>query len=81
VEEDLLNGQGELAKIKEDFTRLKMRTVRQFFTPSGKKGKLSMRSGKETDETYNIPDRVIAHLTRECGGNVHGRHVVEVTSG
>jgi hypothetical protein len=29
----------------------------------------------------NVPDGIIAHLTRECGGNVHDRHVVEVTSG
>jgi hypothetical protein len=28
-----------------------------------------------------IPDGIIAHLTRECGGNVHDRHVVEVTCG
>jgi hypothetical protein len=29
----------------------------------------------------DVPDGIIAHLTRECGGNVHDRHVVEVTSG
>jgi hypothetical protein len=26
-------------------------------------------------------DGIIAHLTRECGGNVHDRHIVDVTSG
>jgi hypothetical protein len=53
----------------------------QQFRPSGKKGKLRMSSGKETDEMYDIPDGIIAHLTRECGGNAHDRHVVEVTCG
>jgi hypothetical protein len=28
-----------------------------------------------------LPDGIIAHLTRECGGNVNNRHVVDVTSG
>jgi hypothetical protein len=27
------------------------------------------------------PDGIIAHLTSECGGNVHEHHVVDVTSG
>jgi hypothetical protein len=30
---------------------------------------------------FDVPDGIIAHLTRECGGNVHNHHVVEVTSG
>jgi hypothetical protein len=30
---------------------------------------------------FDVPDGIIAHLTRECGGNVHDRQVVEVTSG
>jgi hypothetical protein len=29
----------------------------------------------------DVPDGIVAHLTRECGGNVHDRHVVEVTCG
>jgi hypothetical protein len=29
----------------------------------------------------DVPDGVITHLTGECGGNVHDRHVVDVTSG
>jgi hypothetical protein len=37
--------------------------------------------GKETKITSDIPDGIIAHLTRDCGGNVHDRHVVEVTCG
>jgi hypothetical protein len=27
-----------------------------------------------------VPNGIIAHLTRECGGNVHDCHVVDVTS-
>jgi hypothetical protein len=30
---------------------------------------------------FDVPDGIIAHLTRECGGNVHDRNVVDVTSG
>jgi hypothetical protein len=29
---------------------------------------------------FDVPDGIIAHLTRECGGNVHDRGVVVVTS-
>jgi hypothetical protein len=28
-----------------------------------------------------VPDGIIAHLTRECGGNLHDLHVVDVTCG
>jgi hypothetical protein len=41
------------------------------FPPSVKKG----------THVFQVPDGIIAHLTRECGGNVHGRHVVDVTCG
>jgi hypothetical protein len=30
---------------------------------------------------FDVPNGIIAHLTRKCGGNVHDRNVVEVTSG
>jgi hypothetical protein len=30
---------------------------------------------------FSVPDGIIAHLTRECGGNVHEQNVIEVTSG
>jgi hypothetical protein len=30
---------------------------------------------------FDVPHGIIAHLTRECGGNAHDRHVVEITSG
>jgi hypothetical protein len=46
-----------------------------------KKGKLRYSNGSQTGDVYDIPDGIIAHLTRECGGNVHDRHVVDVTSG
>jgi hypothetical protein len=45
-----------------------------------KKGKLRMSGGKEDINMDHIPHGIIAHLTRECGGNVHDRHVVSVTS-
>jgi hypothetical protein len=51
------------------------------FPLSLKKGKLRYSDDDETDEMYDIPDGIIAHLTRECGGNVHDRNVVDVTSG
>jgi hypothetical protein len=51
------------------------------FPRSVKKRKLRFDDGGETDEMYDIPYGIIAHLTRECGGNVHDRHVVEATSG
>jgi hypothetical protein len=40
------------------------------FPPSVKKG-----------EYLDVPNGIIAHLTRECGGNVHDRNVVDVISG
>jgi hypothetical protein len=80
VEEDLSNVQGELAKMKEEIRRLEMIMAKQF-PPSVKKGKLHDDKGKEIDDMYDIPDGIIAHLTRECGGNVRDRHVVDVTSG
>jgi hypothetical protein len=44
--------------------------TRKQFPPSSKKRK-----------HFDVPDGIIAHLTRECGGNVHDRHVIDVTSG
>jgi hypothetical protein len=35
---------------------------------------MNVSSGKETDGMYGVPGRIIAHLTRECGGNGHDRH-------
>jgi hypothetical protein len=36
---------------------------------------------KRSKIEIDVPDGIIAHLTRECGGNVHDRHVVDVTCG
>jgi hypothetical protein len=55
------------------------RTWRRFL-PLVKKGKLR-EEGDEVNEICGIPDGIIAHLTKECGGNMHDRHLVEVTSG
>jgi hypothetical protein len=41
------------------------------FAPSMKKGKYG----------FDVPDGIVAHLTRKCRGNVHDCRVVEVTSG
>jgi hypothetical protein len=55
--------------------------TRKQFPPSVKKGKLRLSNGSQTDKMYGIPDGIIAHLTREYGGNVHDRHVVDIMSG
>jgi hypothetical protein len=49
--------------------------------PAMNKGKLRDEDGDETAEMCDIPDGIIAHLTKECGGNVRDRHLVNVTSG
>jgi hypothetical protein len=46
-----------------------------------KKGKLCYFDRSQTMDVCDIPDGIIAYVTRECGGNVHDRHVVDVTSG
>jgi serine/threonine protein kinase len=51
----------------------------------GKQFLLSVKKGKAhdiwgTEIEINVPDGIIAHLTRQYGGNVHDRHVVDVTS-
>jgi hypothetical protein len=43
-----------------------------------KKGKAKNWRG---EVWFDVPDGIIAHLTRECGGNVPDRSVVEVTCG
>jgi hypothetical protein len=46
--------------------------------PSMKKGKLRLSSGSETKDRYAIPEGIVAHLTRDCGENVHNHHVFDV---
>jgi hypothetical protein len=64
---ELGNMQQELSKLMEEIKRMKMT---KWFAPFVKQG-----------GQFGVPNGMIAHLTRECGGNVHDRHVVEVTSG
>jgi hypothetical protein len=47
--------------------------------PAMRKVKADDQQGKKVE--IDVPDGIIAHLTRKCGGNVHDRHVVKVTSG
>jgi hypothetical protein len=70
VNEDLGNVQREVAKLKGDMIVTRRMAGKRYFTPFVKKGK-----------RIDVPDGIIAHLTRECGGNVHDRHVVDVTCG
>jgi hypothetical protein len=70
VKEDLENVQRDVAKLKEDMIVTRRMTGKELFAPSMKKG-----------EYFDAPDGIIAHLTRECGGNVRDRHVAGVTSG
>jgi hypothetical protein len=56
------------------------------FPPWVKKGRITLQEEEqeeeeEKEEEIDVPDGIIAHLTRECGGNVHDRHVIDVTSG
>jgi hypothetical protein len=44
--------------------------IRTQFPPSLKKGGL-----------FDLPDAIIAHLTRKCGGNMHDRRVVDIMQG
>jgi hypothetical protein len=50
------------------------------FLPSVKNVTITSVRGSGTI-TVDVPDKIIEHLTRECGGNVYDRHVVDVTSG
>jgi hypothetical protein len=52
--------------------------VSRQFPPSVKRMKDKGLWGNVAE--LDVPDGIIAHLTRECGGNVHDRAVVEVTS-
>jgi hypothetical protein len=44
---------------------------------AGKEFAPLMKKGKK----FDVPDGIIGHLTRVCGGNVHDRHVINITSG
>jgi hypothetical protein len=49
------------------------------FPPSVKKERVRDWRGAEVE--IDVPDGIIAYLTRKCGGNVHDQYVVDVTSG
>jgi hypothetical protein len=90
VRKDLMNLERELAQMKEEIITMKEKQVplvgevgqlkeaskklaakmRHQFPPSLKKGK-----------QFDLPDGIIAHVTRKCGRNMHDCHVVDVTSG
>jgi hypothetical protein len=57
--------------------RLDRLTQGREFPPSIRKAKITDWS-REVE--IDVPDGIIAHLTRECGGNVHDHHVIDVTS-
>jgi hypothetical protein len=45
------------------------------------KGKLSLRDGSQSDKMFDIPDRIIGHLTSVFGKKMHTGRVAEVISG
>jgi hypothetical protein len=86
VREDLGNIQRDAAKLKQDIIVTRRMMRKKFIAPSMKKGKLrdgdgDGDGGNETDEMYDIPDGIIAPLTRACGGKVHDHDVIDVMYG
>jgi hypothetical protein len=93
VKEDIANVQRELAALKGESTAIK--TNRQVFAlPAPRLPVATRNPGKQfppsvkkkmvriqrNEVEIDVPDGIIAHLTRQCGGNVHDRGVIEVTS-
>jgi hypothetical protein len=64
----------------EIFGSLVRSIVVREFSPALTEGRLRHGDNSETEETYEIPDGIIAYLTRQCRGNVHRRGVVNVAS-
>jgi hypothetical protein len=58
---------------------LKDSQVKQGFPPSVKKGKANDQEGKEVD--LDLLNGSIAHLARECDGNMYDCQVVDITCG
>jgi regulator of replication initiation timing len=69
----------EVGTLKEQLRQMAAKPGRQF-PPSVKEGKLRSCLGHQTNKMDKIPDGIIAHLTRECGGNVHERGIVVTTA-
>jgi hypothetical protein len=58
----------------------------RFFGPSVRKEKVQVEQGggrhkRRVEVEIDVPDRIIAHLTMECGGNIHDHHVGAVACG
>jgi hypothetical protein len=71
----------ELAEAKDLLSKLPApkQPKCRFFLPLLQKGKVRDWRDREVEAT--VPCGIIAHLTRECGGNVHDCHAVDITSG
>jgi hypothetical protein len=65
-----------LAVVQRRFPNIKVAR----FPPSVKKVTATNLRGSGTIG-IDVPDGIIGHLTRECGGNMHECHVVDITSG
>jgi hypothetical protein len=74
VKDDLGNVQRDVARLKEEMIVTRRMTEKEF-PLSTKKGK-----AKEKRVEIDVPDGIIAGLTRTYRGNVQDRKVVEVTS-
>jgi hypothetical protein len=75
-----VEAKGEVAKLKEEIRRLT--SVPKLFPPSIKN--ITRESARYDDKRkveLDVPDGIISHLTKECGGNVHDGNIVEVTTG
>jgi hypothetical protein len=57
------------------------RPVKASLPPAPLKSAKQFPVSVKIEEGLNVPDGIIAHLTREYGGNLHDRGIVEVTSG
>jgi hypothetical protein len=80
LKKDLTNLEQELTKLKAEMRATKPAPVPPSTPPPPKPARQfppSMKRGS----LFVIPDGIIAHLKRECGGNVHDRDVVNVTCG
>jgi IS1 family transposase len=66
--------------LKRELEALKeaMKTRQELPVPPkpGKQFPPSVKQGCQ----FEVPDGIIGHLTRECGGNVHDHNIIEVTS-
>jgi hypothetical protein len=84
MKEDLSNRQQDVAKLKEEIRARQKQGTPLVVPPSPpnspvkreKRFPLSIKKGKD----FDVPDGIVAHLARQCGGNVHDCTVVDVTS-